>query len=57
MKQQRVNEFFGILSEIMSAKDLLEEMRRCEEFMSEGTSAQGVSALDELADFLNGKKV
>ena len=58
VKQQRINENFGILSEIMSPKDLLEEARRCEEFMSSGeTTARGGNALDELSDFLNGKNV
>ena len=57
-KQQRINENFGILSAIMSPKDLLEEARRCEEFMSTGeTHSHAGNALDELSDFLNGKNV
>lgn len=54
-KQRRINENFGILSEIMSPKDLLEEGRRCEEFMGEERGTHGGNALDELSDFLNGK--
>ena len=53
-KQQRINEFFGILTEVVSPKDLLDEARRCEEFMGGSETPQGASALDELAKFLNG---
>jgi len=57
-KQRRINENFAILSAIMSPKDLLEESRRCEEFMSTGeTHGHGGNALDELSNFLNEKKV
>jgi hypothetical protein len=56
-KQRRINENFVILCNVMSPRDLLDEVRRCEEFMDGGssTSTHG-SALDELADFLNGGK-
>ena len=54
-KQQRIHEHFGILSEIMSPKDLLDEARRCEDFMGEREGTTGASPLDELANFLNGK--
>ena len=54
-KLQRIHEHFGILSALLSPKDLLEEARRCEEFMGEERGAGNASALDELADFLNEK--
>jgi hypothetical protein len=54
-KQQRIHENFGILSEIISAKDLLDEARKCEEFMTGDEGSKGGSALDQLASFLNGK--
>lgn len=54
-RQQRIYEQFGILTEIMSPKDLLEEARRCEDYMGERESPGVGSPLDELADFLNGK--
>ena len=57
-KQQRIHENFAILTAIMSPKDLLEEARRCEEFMSSGeVHGHAGNALDELSDFLNGKNV
>lgn len=56
-KQKRIHEHFGILSEIISPKDLLDEARRCEDYMSTDAGSQGGSALDELAEFLNGKNV
>lgn len=53
-KQQRIHENLGILSDLMSVKDLLDEARRCEDFMGDKESSAGKSPLDELADFLNG---
>ena len=54
-KQQLINEFFNILTAIIPPKDLLDESRRCEEFISDHASTAGASPLDELAEFLNGK--
>ena len=55
VKQRRLNENFGILTAIMSAKDLNDEIRRCEDFMGTDPGSQGGNAMDELCDFINGK--
>ena len=54
-KQQRIHEWFNILTEIIAPKDLMEEARRCEEFMGGDDRPSGMSALDELTSFLNEK--
>jgi hypothetical protein len=57
-RQKRLNEHMGILSEVMSVKDIMEETRRIGEYLKSGSGggAGGTgSALDEVREFLDDK--
>jgi hypothetical protein len=58
MRQRRLNEHMGILSEVMSVKDIMEETRRIGEYLKSGSGggAGGTeSPLDAVREFLDDK--
>jgi hypothetical protein len=57
-RQKRLNEHMGLLSEVMSVRDIMEETRRIGEYLKQGTAggAGSGSALDEVREFLDDKK-
>ena len=58
MRQRRLNEHMGILSEVMSVKDIMEETRRIGEYLKSGgggVAGGSESALDMVRDFLDDK--
>jgi hypothetical protein len=59
MRQKRLNEHMGTLSEVMSVRDIMEETRRIGEYLKQGTAggAGTGSALDEVREFLDDKPV
>jgi len=59
MRQRRLNEYMGELSEVMSVKDIMEEVRRIGEYLKQGTpgGAGSASPLDEVREFLDDHKV
>jgi hypothetical protein len=58
MRQRRLNEHMGILSEVMSVKDIMEETRRIGEYLrtgSGGANGGTESPLDAVREFLDDK--
>jgi hypothetical protein len=58
MRQRRLNEHMGILSEVMSVKDIMEETRRIGEYLRTGSGGPNggtESPLDAVREFLDDK--
>lgn len=52
--QQRINEHAGILSEIMSAKDLVELSMKIEDYLKDESGGNEENGLDVVQRFLEG---